>query len=54
MGNAQFVVVTCISYSFSRRKNVLAMGDLIHACCLSLRRWSEPLHLADMYLASLW
>ena len=54
MGNARFVVVTCISYIFSRRKSVLAMGDLIHTCYLSLGRWSEPPHLADMYLASPW
>lgn len=29
MGNAQFVVMACISYSHSNTKNVLAMGDLV-------------------------
>ena len=38
IGNARFVVVTCISYSLLRRKNVLAMGERMHACCLSLER----------------
>ena len=46
------MVVTCISYSLLRRKNVLAMGDRMHACCFSLGRWSEPPYLAVMCLAS--
>ena len=53
MGNARFAVVTCISYSLSRRNNVLAMGDRMHACCLSVERWSDPPYLATMCLASL-
>ena len=54
MGNARFVVVTCISYSHSSRKNVRAMGDLLQACCLSLERCSEPPYLAVVYLARPW
>ena len=42
MGNALFVVVTCILYSLYSRKNVRAMGDLEQACCLSLGRCREP------------
>ena len=57
-GNAQFAVVTWISYSLSSRNKVLAMGDLVHACCLSLGRCSEPSYLVDMvylaYLARPW
>ena len=30
------------------------MGDLMHACCLSLGRCSEPPYLADMYLVRPW
>ena len=48
MGNAWFVVVVCISYSLSNRKSVLAMDDLVQACCLSLGRCNEPLYLADV------
>ena len=44
-------MVTCISYSRFRRNNVLAIGDLVHACCFSLGKCSEPPYLADMYLA---
>ena len=32
---------TCISNSLSRRKRVLAMRDLEHARCFSLRRFKE-------------
>ena len=49
-GNARLAVVTCISYSFVSRKRVRAMGDLVHACCFSFGRWSEPPYLAAMYL----
>ena len=51
MGNALFVVVMCISYLFFSRKNICAMGDLEHACCLNLDRCKEPLYLVVMYLA---
>ena len=54
MGNALFVVVMCISYSLSSRKNVRVMGDLEHACCLSLDRCRDPLYLAAMYLVKPW
>ena len=54
MGNARFLVVTCISNSLSSRNSVLAIGDLRQACCLSFGRCSEPPYLADMYLASPW
>ena len=54
MGNVRFAMVTCISYLLSRRKSVLAMGNRMHAWCLSLGRWSEPPYLADMCLASPW
>ena len=50
MGNARFAVVTCISYSLSSKKSVLAMSDLEQACCLSLERCSEPPYLADIYI----
>ena len=53
-GNPRFVVVTWISYSLFNRKRVLAMGDLVHACCLSLERCSEPPYLATMYLVRPW
>ena len=54
MGNLRFAGVTWISYSFSTRKKVLAMGDLAHACCLSLGRCNESLYLVDIYLARPW
>ena len=54
MGNARFVVVTCISYSLSNRKSVLAMGDLVHSCCLNLGKWSEPPYLDVIYLVNPW
>ena len=54
MGNVRFVIVTCISYFLSRRKSVRAMGDHMHACCLSLGRWSEPPYLATICLVSPW
>ena len=54
MGNARIAVVTCISYSFFSRKSVRAMGDLKHACCLSLGRCSEPPYLDVMYLVNPW
>ena len=38
MRNALIVVWSCISYSLSRRKNVIVKCDLTHAYCLSLRR----------------
>ena len=38
MGNARLVVVACISYSSSSSDNVMAMGDLVHACYLSSGR----------------
>ena len=44
-------MVMCISYFHSSKNNVLAMGDLMQARCLSLGRCSEPLYLADIYLA---
>ena len=50
-GNVRFAMVTWISYSRSCKKKVLAMGDLVHACCLSFGRCSEPPYLTDMYLA---
>ena len=37
-GNARVAAVTCISCSLSSRKRVLAMGDLVHACCFSFGR----------------
>ena len=43
-----------ISYSLSSRKNIIAIGDLMQTCCLSLGRWSEPLYLAAIYLVSPW
>ena len=52
MGNARFAVVTWISYSLFRRNNVLAIGDRMHACCLSFERWSDPPYFAAMCLAS--
>ena len=54
MGNVRVVEWICISYSLFRRKNVLAMGDRTHACCLSLGRWRDPPYLADMCLVSPW
>ena len=30
------------------------MGDLVHACCLSFGRCSDPPYLAAMYLVSPW
>jgi hypothetical protein len=33
MGNARFVVVVCILYTLSSRKSLMAMGDLVQACC---------------------
>ena len=54
MGNERFAVVTCISYSFSRRKSVRAMRDRMQACCLSLGRWSDPPYLAAICLVSPW
>ena len=53
-GDARFVVVTCISYFISSRKSILAMGDLVHACCLNLVRCSERPYLAVMYLVNPW
>jgi hypothetical protein len=50
IGKALFVVVTCISYSLLSRKSVRAIGDLEHACCLSLGRCREPPYLAVIYL----
>ena len=52
MGNALFVVVMCISYSFSRRKSVRGMGDLEQACYFSLGKCREPPYLALIYLVS--
>ena len=49
-GNALFVVVTWISYSLFKRKRVLAMGDLVYACCFSLGRCNDPPYLATIYL----
>ena len=49
-GKVLFLVVTCILYSLLSRKNVLAIGDLEHACCLSLGRCREPPYLVVMYL----
>ena len=54
MGNARFVVVACISYSRSSKKSILATCDLMHACCFSLGRCSEPPYLAAMYLVRPW
>ena len=54
LGNARLVVVVCISYSLSSRKNVMAMGDLVQACCSGLGRCSEPPYLADKKLARPW
>ena len=54
MGSARIAVVACISYSLYDRNNVLAMGDLMHDCCFSLGRCSEPPYLADIYLVSPW
>ena len=53
-GNALVAVVTCISHSFLSKKKVRAIGDLVHACCLSFGRWKEPPYLATMYLVSPW
>lgn len=50
MGNARLVMVICISNSRSSTKNVLAIGDLRHACCFSLGRWRDPPYMAAMYL----
>ena len=52
MGNARIVVVMCISYSLSNRNSVLAIGDLMHACCFNLGRCSDLPYLAIIYLAS--
>lgn len=52
MGTERFTVVVWISYSFSSRISVWAMGDLVQDCCLSLG--SEPPHLAVMYLVRPW
>lgn len=41
-------------FNFFYRKNVLVIGDLKHACCLSLGRCSEPLYLDVMYWANPW
>ena len=30
------------------------MGNLVHACCLSLERCSELPYLADIYMARRW
>lgn len=54
MTNVLFAMVMCILHSLSNRKSVRAMGDLEHACCLSLGRCNEPPYLADMYLARPW
>lgn len=43
-----------IVFFLSRRKRILAMGDLIHACCLSLGRWRDPPYMAAMCLARPW
>ena len=50
MENERFVVVTCISYFFSRRKSVRAMDDRMQACCLNLDRWNDPPYLAAICL----
>jgi uncharacterized 2Fe-2S/4Fe-4S cluster protein (DUF4445 family) len=50
IGNARFAVATYILYSLCSRKSVLAMDDLVHACCLSLERCNEPPYLAEIYL----
>ena len=54
MENPRFVVVACISYLHLSKKSVLAMGDLVHACCLSLGRCNGPPYLAATYLAKPW
>ena len=54
MGNVLLSVVKYISYSFFSKKNVRAMGDLEHACCLSLDRCREPPYLAVMHLVKPW
>ena len=54
MGNALLAVVMCISYCFFNKKSVRAMGDLEHACCLSLGRCREPPYLAVIYLVRPW
>lgn len=54
MGNARFVVVTCFLHVFFGKNNVLAIGDLEYACCLSLERFSELPYLAEMYLTRPW
>ena len=53
-GNALFVVVMWISYSFFNRNRVLAMGDLVHACYFSLGRCSDPPYLATINLVRPW
>ena len=53
-GNALFVVVTWISYYLFKRKKVLIMGDLVHACCFSLGRYNDPPYLATICLVSPW
>ena len=53
-GDALFVVVTCISYSRFNRNRVRAMGDRMHACCLSLGKCSEPPYLATINLVRPW
>ena len=54
MGNACLAIVVCISYSLSNRKSISAMGDLVQACCLSLRRCNEPPYLADINVTNPW
>jgi hypothetical protein len=39
---------------FYSKKNVLAMGDLVHVCCLNFERCSGPLYFAAIYLARPW
>lgn len=36
MGNEQSMVMVWISYSLSNRNNVMVMGDVVNAWCLSL------------------
>ena len=47
-------MVTCISYFVFNKNRVLAIRDLVHACCISLGRCNEPPYLATMNLVRPW
>lgn len=53
-GGLYFVYIDFKLLLFSSRKRVWAMGDLMHAWCVSFGRLRDPPYFVTMYLVSPW